>query len=87
MERRDRNFYRPALLWGVAAGVVTFLGEYVTNDAPIVRPLTWAAVGAVTAGLLFARLLTAREGAQRHPGEYGTESSPREDGKSESDAR
>ena len=70
MEQRGRSFYRPAVLWGAAAGIATFLGEFVSNDASIGDALVWAAVGALTAGLLFARILSMTDGSQRRPRHY-----------------
>ncbi len=70
IEPGDRNFYRPALLWGLAAGVATFLTEYLGNDAALESALMWAGVGAITAGLLFARLLTAGDRPRRRPRAY-----------------
>ncbi len=79
MEQRGRNFDRPALLWGAVAGVATFLGGYVSNDASFGDALTWAAVGTLTAGLLFARLLSMTDGTRRRPRDYSVEPTPTQD--------
>lgn len=70
MERGDRNFYRPAILWGAAAGVGTFLTEYVANAGTLGRALLWGILGGVTAGLFFSRLLGMRDGRQTPPRHY-----------------
>jgi hypothetical protein len=70
VEPGDRNFYRPAILWGAAAAVAAFLGEYVANEGSVGRALLLAAVAALLVGLFFARLLTMKEGRQRRPRYY-----------------
>ncbi|MDQ3952768.1 MAG: hypothetical protein M3279_07385 [Actinomycetota bacterium] len=70
MEQGDRNFYRPAILWGGAAGVGAFIAEYVANDGTLGRALVWAALAAILVGLFFARLLGMRDGRQTRPRHY-----------------
>lgn len=77
MEQGDRNFYRPAILWGAAAAIVAFLGEYVANDGSLGRALLLAIVGAVLAGVFFAMLLSMKQGQQRRPRYYKATSSGR----------
>lgn len=70
MEPGDRNFYRPAILWGVVAAIAAFLGEYVANDGSLGRALLLAVIAAVLVGLFFARTLSMNEGRQRRPRHY-----------------
>ncbi|MDQ3914812.1 MAG: hypothetical protein M3323_05690 [Actinomycetota bacterium] len=87
MEPGDGSFYRPAVLWGVAAGIGAFLAEYVANDGSAGRALLWAALGAVTVGLFFGRLLGMKEGRQRRPQYYAREARPSSEGAETEDKR
>ncbi len=70
MEPGDRHFYRPAILWGTAAGVTAFIAEYVANDGTLGRALLWAALAAILVGLFFVRLLGMSDGRQTRPRHY-----------------
>lgn len=70
MESGDWDFYRPAILWGAAAGIIALITEYAANESTLGRALLWAALAAVLVGLFFARLLAMRDGRQTRPRHY-----------------